>query len=117
MEFVLTASASSLSFLPLQELHGVSRMNLLISSLFDSESVSTKLRCKLGMTPLKVLAYCHFESVVCDSKENLTTSSGPYNMICICVGVILFIGVNKSKPNFFPTSLRVCLLNDENLPD
>ena len=27
-----------------------------------------------------------------------------------------FIGVIKSKPNFFPTALNACLLNEENLP-
>src|SRR5574342_1401753 len=38
-------------------------------------------------------------------------------MTCICLGVILFIGVIRLKPNFLPTSLSVCLLNEENLPD
>src|SRR5207245_11024519 len=115
--FSLTASASSFSLLPILELHGVSRMNFLSSSRFDSESVSTKFRCKLGMNPLKVLVYCHLESVVWDSYENFTTSSVPYKMICNCFGFILFIGVSKSKPNFLPTSRSVCLLNEENLPD
>src|SRR5690242_13019420 len=34
-----------------------------------------------------------------------------------CFELILFIGVMRSKPYFLPTSRRVCLLNEENLPD
>src|SRR5690242_3502741 len=115
--FIFTASASLVNLLPLQKLQGVSRMNFLRSSRFDSESVSTKFLFRFGITPLKVLVYCHLESVVWDSYENRTASSVPYKMTWSCFGVILLIGVIKSKPNFLPTSRNVCLLNDENLPD
>ncbi len=34
----------------------------------------------------------------------------------MCFDLILFNGVIKSNPNFFPTERNACLLNDENLP-
>jgi len=46
-----------------------------------------------------------------------TTSSVPYQNDLQLFWIHLFIGVSKSKPNFLPTSLNVCLLNEENLPD
>ena len=47
----LTARDSGFSFLPSHFLHGVSRINRLNHSRFDSESVSEKCRCMLPMTP------------------------------------------------------------------
>ena len=116
LSFILTARDSGFSFLPLHALQGVSRMNCFNHSRFDSDSVSIKTRCKFASTPSNALVYCQDESPDFERYLKSIKSSVPCNIILRCFDFIFSIGVIKSKPNFFPTDLNACFLNDENRP-
>ena len=113
---ILTASDSGFSFLPLQTLQGVSRMNRFSHSRFDSESVSMKTRCKFTSTPSNALVYFQEESPDLERYWKSIISEVPCKIISRCLGFILSRGVIKSKPNFFPTARNACRLNDEKRP-
>ena len=55
--FIFTESASFFNLFPLHFSHGFSFIYLVISSLFDSDSVSLYIFSKVGITPLNLPEY------------------------------------------------------------
>src|SRR3989344_1271965 len=101
-----TERASGLSFLPLQMVHGVWRMNCLRKSLFDSELAPASALSRFGITPSNEFVYSHDDVLVFERYLKSMSCFVPYSMTFRCSGFILSIGVSRSKPKCFPTERR-----------